>query len=224
MRKELTTVAILFCLGFSSPGAAGPAWEFEEPGNSFTNGSWDFANSFSVLEAVDVSGLGWFADPVTGNVDANPVSLWMCDTAGCLTSGTLLTQVIVDNTFPVVGNFRFVTVPGITLLPGDYLVGGVSDTNNYTWNNPGFSVDPRITYNDNRWFDTTSGATPTFNTTLRNDVTDGYWGPNLFFGQPTFTDPIPEPTTWAMLLLGFLGIGGAIRSSRARNRTALSLA
>jgi hypothetical protein len=36
---------------------------------------------------------------------------------------------------------------------------------------------------------------------------DGYWGPNVFFGAPSFATL--EPSTWAMMLLGFLGLGFA---------------
>lgn len=192
------------------PATAGPAWEFTTASNSFTNGSWNFANKFTVINSVTVSGLGWYADPVTGNVDSNPVALWRCDSAGCLTTGTLLASATVDNTYGLVGHFRYVTVPSIVLTPGEYLVGGVSDTNNYTWDNVGFYTDPNITYDDNRWFSTSAGAAATFNTTVRNDVRDGYWGPNLFFGEPVFAG-VPEPTTWAMLILGFGLIGASMR-------------
>lgn len=195
------------------------AWEFDEAAQSFSNGSWNFANSFTVLNSVTVSGLGWYADPNTGNVDANPVALYSCDTAGCLTTGTLLAQVTVDNTYALQGHFRFVTIPELVLAPGEYLIGGVSDSNFYTWNNAGFTVNPNLTYNDNRWFRVNSGDMPTFNTVVQNDVTDGYWGPNLFLGEPTFTGGVPEVSTWAMLLMGFGAIGGALRSSRRKKAT-----
>jgi hypothetical protein len=55
---------------------------------------------------------------------------------------------------------------------------------------------------------------PTFDTVVRNDVADGYWGPNLFFGEPTFTESVPEPATWTMMLLGFSATGFALRRSR----------
>ena len=214
MRKATLALLAGSALIATPAWADGPAWEFTSASNSFTNGSWDFANSFTVLNEVTVSGLGWYADPLTGNVDSNPVALWRCDTSGCLTTGTLLAQVTVDNTYGLQGHFRYVTIPEHLLLPGDYLIGGVSDTNNYTWNDVGFATDPNITYNDNRWFSTSSGAMPTFDTVVRNDVADGYWGPNLFFGEPTFTESVPEPATWTMMLLGFSATGFALRRSR----------
>lgn len=228
MRNAMILGAIAFGAGLSLPAVAnatatGPAWEFTSASNSFSNGSWNFANSFTVLNTVQVSGLGWFADPNTGNVDANPVALYRCNTAGCLTTGSLLAQVVVDNTFAQQGNFRFVTIANLLLEPGDYLIGGISDSNNYTWNNVGFSVNPNLTYNDNRWFATTSGAAPTFNTTVRNDVTDGYWGPNLFLGSATFAG-VPEPSIWAMMILGFGFVGGTMRTAKRRKKLAVSYA
>ncbi|WP_254620931.1 PEPxxWA-CTERM sorting domain-containing protein [Sphingomonas sp. CL5.1] len=208
--KRFLAIAAATAAVAASPAYASAAWEFTSASNSYTNGSWNFANSFTVLNAVTVSGLGWYADPNTGNVDANPVALYKCDTAGCLTTGTLLAQVTVDNTYALQGHFRFVTVPELTLAPGDYLISGVSDTNNYTWNDTGFTVDPNIQYNDNRWFSTTSGAMPSFNTSVVNDVTDGYWGPNLFLGAATFAG-VPEPATWAMMILGFGLVGASLR-------------
>ena len=215
MRKSVLAAAYLatsmVAMTSATPAMAQAAWEFTTAGNGFTNGSWNFANSFTVLNTVTVSGLGWYADPVTGNVDSNPVALYSCATAGCLTTGTQLALVTVNNTYGIVGHFRFVDIPSLTLIPGHYLISGVSDTNNYTWNTIGFAVNPNITINDNRWFNTTSGAVPTFNTTVRNDVIDGYWGPNLFLGRATFTNAVPEPSTWATMLLGFGAIGFSMR-------------
>ncbi len=44
--------------------------------------------------------------------------------------------------------------------------------------------------------------------------TAGFWTAQL----PTLTAPIPEPATWAMLILGFGFVGGALRSAK-QNRT-----
>ena len=217
MIKHIAISAAAFAALAASSAMAGPAWEFTTASNSFTDGSWDFANRFTVVNTITVSGLGWYADPRTGNVANNPVALYSCNTAGCLTTGTLLAQATVNNTYPVIGHFRYVTIPTLTLAPGQYLIDGVSSTNNYTWNDVGFATDPNITYNDNRWFSTTNGASPTFDTTVRNDVADGYWGPNFFIGLPTFTSGVPEPSTWAMMLLGFGGIGLALRKAKARS-------
>lgn len=42
-------------------------------------------------------------------------------------------------------------------------------------------------------------------------------------GQP-ITTPVPEPTTWAMMLLGFGFVGGAMRSAKRRQKLTVSYA
>lgn len=44
-----------------------------------------------------------------------------------------------------------------------------------------------------------------------------------FNGVPT-TPPVPEPATWGMMLLGFAGIGMAMRRSRRRNGALMQIA
>lgn len=142
------------------------------------------------------------------------MTLFSCAVAGCTTTGTQLATVTVDNTYALVGHFRFVDIAAVTLAPGDYLIAGVSDTNNYTWNDVGFTVNPNLTYNDNRYLFTTAGAVPVFDATVQNDVRDGFWGPNLFLGLPTFQNSVPEPSTWTMMLMGFGAVGFSMRRSR----------
>jgi hypothetical protein len=221
----LATALALMSVG--SIAYAGPAWEFTTPGNSFTNGTWDFATAFTANSSVTVTGLGYYADPVTGNVDGNPVALYQCADTSCLTTGTLLASTDVTNTYPIVGHFRYVTISPVTLIAGDsYEVAGVSNSDNYTWNDPGFATDPAITIL------TTSGqasrweaiGTPDFLTssgTLDLPGEDGYWGPDLFFGAPTFAG-VPEPATWAMMLVGLLGVGAAMRSARRQQFSAIA--
>jgi hypothetical protein len=43
-------------------------------------------------------------------------------------------------------------------------------------------------------------------------------------GAPPVTGAIPEPSTWAMLLLGFGFVGGAMRSAKRRQKIAVSYA
>jgi len=129
----------------TSPAIAQEAWDFTSAGNSFTDGAWDFATAFTVNTSVSVSGLGYYADPVSGNVDGNAVALYQCADTACLTTGTLIASATVANTYPLTGHFRFVTITPITLQAGvSYEVAGVSNQDNYTWNDPGFAVDSAI--------------------------------------------------------------------------------
>jgi len=83
---------------------------------------------------------------------------------------------------------------------------------NYTWDDPGFAVNPALSILDtsgqeSRW---ASLSTPDFLTGSGNlDIPgeDGIWGPNVFLGTPSFATP--EPATWAMMIIGFVGLGSA---------------
>ena len=206
----------------TSPALAGPGWEFTVPGNGYTNGVWDFATAFTINKDVTASGLGYYADPRTGNADGNAVALYECADAGCLTTGTLLASVNVTNIYPINGHFRYVTITPVTLQAGhSYEVAGVSNQDNYTWADPGFGTDPALTIlttsgQASRW---QSLGTPDFLTGspfLDRGADDGYWGPNIFLGDAGgFTHGVPEPASWAMMVGGFGLIGSAMRR-RAR--------
>jgi len=205
----------------ASPAMAQQAWDFTSAGNSYTNGTWDFATAFTVNSSVSVSGLGYYADPVTGNVDGNAVALYQCADTACLTTGTLLASATVANTYPLTGHFRFVTITPITLQAGvSYEVAGVSNQDNYTWADNGFAVNPAISLlatsgQYSRWQSGTSADFLTGSPFLDRGTDDGYWGPNLFFGSSTgFTGGVPEPASWALMLGGFGMVGSAMRYRR----------
>jgi len=204
--KQITLIAAtVMSLGAVANASAGPAWDFTTAGNSFTNGSWDFGNKFRVNSDVTVTGLGYYADPSNGFVDANQVALYD-------SLGNLLASATVNNTYPLFGHFRFVTVGPVTLHAGQtYQVDGVSHSDNYTWNDAGFATDPSITYLGNTW---QSGSTPDFMPDTKNDVTDGIWGANVFFGTATFTGQIPEPGSLALLGLSLVGLLGCRRKAK----------
>ena len=190
---------------FAGAAHASPLWEFTTVGNSFTNGSWDFATSFTANKNVTVSG--------------NAVSLYQCSNSTWTGTGTLLASATVTNAYPLLGHFRYVTISPFALLAGmSYQVAGVSSENNYTWNDPGFATDPAISLialggQVGRW---QSGTTADFLNYGQSDLgsADGYWGPNVFIGEATFTQ-VPEPSELALFGLGLAIIGGlAIRRRR----------
>ena len=202
--------------------AGAPGWEFTTPGNSYTDGVWDFATAFIVNSDVTLSGLGYYADPVTGNVDGNSVAFYQCADAACLTSGTLLASATVTNTYPIVDHFRYVTIAPINLIAGDlYEVAGVSNVDNYTWADPGFTVNSAISIlstsgQEPRWELLNTPSFLTGSGYLDQVGNDGYWGPNVFLGSASFATP--EPSTWAMMDLGFAGL--AFAGYRARKNAA----
>jgi hypothetical protein len=214
MRRRGSVIAAIV-LSISLVGAsavsAGPLWEFTRPGNSFTNNNWVFATPFEVLNDVWATGLGYYADPNNGFVNANAVSLFECDNATCTGSGTLLASVTVDNTYALYGHFRYVTIPSLQLLAGhSYEVSGVSMGDNYTWNDTGFATDPNISLimtgsQVGRW---ETGSSPIFLNYGRSDIPgqDGFWGPNVFIGEPDFTEPVPEPASMLLFGTGLVGL------------------
>jgi len=215
-------------MGAVSVAQAAPGWEFTTAGNSYTNGTWDFATAFTVNTTVTVSGLGYYADPVTGNADGNPVAFYQCADVACLTTGTLLASTTVTNIYPLTGHFRYVTITPITLVAGDsYEVAGVSNSDNYTWDDPGYAVNPAISVlttsgQSSRWLSSGSPGFLTGSPFLDIPGEDGYWGPDVFLGTPTFTGS-PEPATWIMMLVGLGAVGGLARSRR-RNSLAVTVA
>ncbi|MFN9927817.1 MAG: PEP-CTERM sorting domain-containing protein [Phenylobacterium sp.] len=217
MKLKALILAGAMALVSGTAAVAGPAWEFDTPGNDFSNGIWNFGQAFTVTQDVQASGLGYYAGPNDGQVNDNPVALYQCDNSNCLGGGaTLLASVVVDNTYALLGHFRYVTIAPLTLKTGvGYAVQGVSSGNNYTWNNPGFATDPLVTrLGGTRW---KAQGTPDFLNFEKNDQSDGYWGPNVFLGDAGgFTGAIPEPSTWAMMLMGFFGLGSMLRSARQR--------
>lgn len=205
MNKSIRTAFAAAVLLSAGMAQAQSAYEFTTPGHSFSNGSWDFGWTFTANQGLVVSGLGYYADPTNGFVNQNEVALYD-------SLGTLLASATVDNTYALTGHFRYVTIAPLTLVAGQtYQIDGVSHSDNYTWNDAGFSTYSGITYVSNSWV---SGSSPVFQTEVQTDTSAGYHGPNLYFGEPVFTNAVPEPQTYALLLAGLGAIGWAARRRR----------
>ena len=210
----MAAAAIIGASGITT-ASAGPAWEFTTPGDSFTNGTWDFAVAFTPTANVTASGLGYYADPTTGLANGNQVALYSCDNPTCSSTGTLLATATVNNTYALNGHFRYVTITPITLLAGQsYEVAGVSSGNNYTWNDPGFGTDNDITIirdpSDDSMDRYTATASPIFQPNYwGGDIgsEDGFWGPNVYLGAATGFTAAPEPASM-----------GPVRRRRCRAR------
>ncbi len=216
MKKLLVMAAVAAMLMGTGQARAGEAWDFTSSGTSYSNGNWDFGAAFYVNNTVTVSGLGYYADPVTGFVASNPVALYQCVGGGanCIGStGNLLTSATVTNAYPEFGHFRFVTVAPVVLTPGWYEVAGESNVQNYTWNDPGFATDPNITYYPNSDLWQSGGGDGFLNYVPTEQEIDGFWGPNVFFGQATFTQ-VPEPATMAIFSAGLVMMAAARRRRR----------
>lgn len=137
------------------------------------------------------------SDPVAANIDLVLQAFGSVNGAG--RSDTDLFTVLLN---------------GSTLFSGNFALGGAG-ANNIISAIPGATITPNPVGNGG--FLTFSGTTALqTNNTLRFQfaATD----PSERFGvnAVNISSAVPEPTTWAMMLLGFFGIGAAMRGRKAK--------
>lgn len=97
---------------------------------------------------------------------------------------------------------------------GFYYDGGPTNIYNQTWSD---AIKP-ITFN---FATTASSITLSFSSTLDQDVTDEAWGVDNLLITDNAPGGVPEPSAWALLIIGFGAVGGALRRG-AKPRAALA--
>jgi hypothetical protein len=212
MLKGGLVLGFLCCLVAVPAFGDQAAFSFTTPGTSYTDGSWTFGIDFTVgASNLTVSALGYYDDALNGFVNNHEVGIYN-------STGTLLASTTVTSADPLTGYFRYDSITPIVLLAGQtYRVVGVSHTDLYTWNDPGFASLAGITYLG----DTYDLGTTLFDPTgqFHNDETDGFWGPNLLVGTSVVS--APEPGSIGLLVLGLAGL--ALCGWMMRKRVALSV-
>jgi hypothetical protein len=187
--------------------------------------------TFSVNQTLTVTSLGFYDDNGDGFISPHEVGLFAGD--GLAGPGPLLgvTTLAAGQSGTLGANdFRYQAITPVTLIAGQsYTVAGLSPNyatanDAFVYGGPseidGFSVSPWINIipGDTRFaFDTPSLVDPNlvFSNEFEVYAVD-FDGPGLI--APALRGPAPEPATWAMLLMGFGGVGGVLRRSRRNSR------
>ncbi|HEU4820251.1 MAG TPA: PEPxxWA-CTERM sorting domain-containing protein [Qipengyuania sp.] len=169
---------------------------------------WDFTPT----DNITLTDLGFFDLDGDGLALSHQIGLWASD-------GTLLSSTVIaaGNGAPLINGFRFVDVADLMLAAGQtYVIGAVifedPAGDNYFFSPSTVASDAMIGYGRGlRSGDNSGFAMPTV------DPNSGRLGPNFRFLQSA----IPEPSTWALLILGFGAIGSTMRVRRRRTQFAL---
>lgn len=207
MQKLLATVAAALLSTVSATAAQAvtivPAVEYAG-GDALTDSRpFTLGYSFSLSGPVSVNALGYLNDFLT-----HQVGIWS-------SSGALLASTTVLGSDPVVGHFQWHEIAALTLGPGDYVIGGeyLGNGNQINTNIRGVTTIPEYTYGTDLQIQGSGLNFPTLSTS-------GGYGPNgilnASFSVGEAVAPVPEPATWAMMLIGFGIIGVGMRRPRQK--------
>lgn len=182
--------------------------------------SFSLGFEFTAKSPILVTSLGYFNDPrfdPTTPTFSTPhqVGLYQVvpGVGGSPETGLLLAQALVASSDVSQGNFLYhsLTTPVLLAAGGDYVLAGVSGpTDPYFFGvqdsggNAALTVDPTLTYGQDRSVVSTTLAFPTDTDSLSEP---GFFGPNFL------SSPVPETSTTLSLglMLGLAGLGLAAR-------------
>jgi hypothetical protein len=209
LRHMLMTVAICAAAGCGAAQAnAGVAIDLTTPGALYSGSLYTLGFSFTVASTQTITALGAFDDNGDGLNGSAQVGLWD-------SSGDLLTSAVIGSgaSGALDGLFRYAAITPFVLTPGQtYFIGAFEPDDNASslgTSQGGLgTINPLITVDQDQFSNFNSAFS--FPDTS-NGFAGGAWlGANFQFGG------VPEPATWALMLLGIGAIGASARKSRRR--------
>lgn len=203
MRFIIRSAAFALAAGVSSAAIAAPAVNLLTPGLHYGGGLYTLGFEFSVIGGQSIDALGVYDDNGDGLTSDASIGLW--DTSGnLLTSATIAAGGGTLN-----GLFRFASITPYALTAGtNYIVGAYTQdmATSLNTNQGGTgSFHPLITVHSDRY----SNFNSAFSFPDSSDGFQGAWLGGNF--NLVANGGIPEPSTWAMLLIGFGTLGAAMR-------------
>jgi hypothetical protein len=173
-----------------------PAYEYTSTGSFNDSRPFTLGFEFSLSAPVTINALGYTTDGFTSD---QQVGIWD-------SSGALVTSTTVATTDPVTGHFAYAAIGDVTLAAGTYTIGGAYDGGPFPADATGVTTIPQFTY-------ITDEQTLGSGLNEPTESTGGTYGPNGIT-QVDFSVAVPEPETWALMLLGLGAVGVATRVGR----------
>jgi hypothetical protein len=232
--RRLLCVAALAFAALAAPALADVAYSFDDAPTSTYGGDLSLGFVFTANTDAVISSLGYYDLGGDGFTVQHALALYSGDGAqgpSTLLGGATLGAgptgsagaAFADGSF-----FRYIAISPVHVLKGKtYAVAGLSTTGNGGPNDPwlyggpaapgytpyhGFTTSPLVTIGDN-------AARYRFDTpTLINP--DQHYSDYQFYAVNFGIAAVPEPATWAMMIVGFGAAGSMLR----RRRTASLLA
>ena len=129
---------------------------------------------------------------------------------------------------PAVGNAVSGTSTGFTFLSGGLNASGCNGSGNFfCFNNTSASFPSPLPSSLSLLFSVTSdttGSWANYSGDFKIDWVGSQNNYDLVSKTITAHDPVPEPATWGMMLLGFAGIGMAFRRNRRHSSALMQIA